>query len=425
MNKLFTIILALGFGLSASAQQAITLDICYEKAIANYPLMKQQILLQNSNDLTLKNLNKNFLPQMVVNGQLHYQSDVTQVPFEGIPQAGVEPFEPLSKDWYKIMLDVNQVIYDGGATSKQKSIEEINLEIDQQNLTIEEYKLKKQINQVYFNILLLKENQRVLNLHLSTLNSKIQALESGVKNGTILQSNSDILKAEIILMEQSIVEIEIMINSTIAILNEYTALELTTNTEFNIPNPTVDFANYNNIRPEYTLLSIQQKKLEASKKLVGSNILPKFSAFGQAGYGRPSYDMLKNQFDDFYMIGARVSWKFWDWNRGKQEKAIMDVKSQIIDSQKENFDKNTRIVLNNRIAEIRKFEEFINRDVEIILLREKITKSISSQLDNGIITSTEYLTELNAESKAKLELEKHKIELAKAKLDYNATIGNL
>lgn len=425
MNKLIYIILAISFSLSAIAQQTITLDVCYEQAIANYPLMKQQALLQNSNDLTIKNLNKNYLPQMVINGQLHYQSAVTAVPFAGIPVAGIEPFEELSKDWYKITLDLQQNIYDGGATNRQKSVEEVQLEIDQQNLNIEEYKLKEQINQVYFTILLLKENKRILNLHLSTLESKLKVLESGIKNGTILSSNGDILKAEIILMKQSIIELEIMINASIDVINEYTAMQLTDQTKFNIPSPVVDFMNYTNLRPEYTILGMQQKKLEASKKLIGSKTLPKFSAFGQAGYGRPGYDMLKNQFDDFYMVGARLSWKFWDWNHGKQEKAKLDVKYQIIDSQKETFDKNIRIALNNKMAEINKFEAFISHDGEIISLRENITKSLSSQLENGVITSTEYLTELNAESKARLDLEKHKIELAKAKLDYNATLGKL
>jgi len=411
------------FGLQA--QQTTTLEDCYENAIQNYPLMKQQVLLQNSNVLALQSLNKNYLPQLAFNGQVHYQSDVTKVPFAGIPAIGIESFEELSKDWYKFTLDLNQVIYDGGATKRQKSIETINLEIDQQNLDIEEYKLKENINQVYFTILLLKENANILKLHQSTLASKLKTIQSGVTNGTILQSNEDILKAEMIVLEQSITEIKIMIDASIAIMNEYTALSLNDQTEFLTPEPIVNLMIYQNNRPEYTLFGLEQQKLEASKELIGSKNLPRFSAFGQAGYGRPGFDMLKNQFDDYYMVGARLSWKFWDWNQNRKDKEILDVKNQIIDTQKETFDKNTKIVLNNKIAEIKKFEEIIGRDQEIIQLREKITKSISSQLDNGVITSTEYLTELNAESKARLELEKHKIELAKAKLDYKATLGNL
>ena len=102
-----------------------------------------------------------------------------------------------------------------------------------------------------------------------------------------------------------------------------------------------------------------------------------------------------------------------------------DLSPEIIDTQKETFDKNIRVDLQNKIAEIRKINDMISRDNQLIELREKITKSSSSQLDNGIITSTEYLTELNAESKAKLDLQSHKIQLIKARLDYKATLGNL
>jgi len=158
---------------------------------------------------------------------------------------------------------------------------------------------------------------------------------------------------------------------------------------------------------------------------LGSKNLPRLSAFGQAGYGRPGYDMLKNKFDDFYTIGARLSWNFWDWNQTKKEKEILTLQSSIITTQKETFDKHIRIDLENKVSGIRKAEGMILRDEAIIELREKITASSSAQLENGVITSTEYITALNAESKAKLDLEVHKIELVKAKLDYQTTLGNL
>ena len=135
--------------------------------------------------------------------------------------------------------------------------------------------------------------------------------------------------------------------------------------------------------------------------------------------------MLNVNFDDFYMIGARLSWKPWDWNLSRKQKEVLDIQNEIINSQKETFDKNVKIDLENKIAEIRKAEELISRDRELIELREKISKSVSSQLDNGVITSSQYLTEINAEASAKLDLESHKIQLVKAKLDYQAALGNL
>lgn len=405
-----------------TAQQKVTLEQCYEEALENYPLSRQGELLVSSNELSLKNLNKNYLPSMAINGQAHYQSDVTKVPVQDIPVFGVSPLE---NDWYKIMLDVNQVIYDGSATSRQKELEKVNLEIDQQSLEIELFKLKQQINHVYFNIILLEENARILELHKATLAERQKVVESGVRNGSLLASNEDILKAEVLQIEQSIEEVNISRGSAIAMLMEYTGLAMDDNTEFLLPEIHVNPTMVVNNRPEYIMFSIQQRKIEASKKLIGSKNLPRLSAFGQAGYGRPGYDMLKNQFDDFYMIGARLSWNFWDWNHTSKEKEILDLRHSIISTEKETFDKHIRIDLENKIANILKAERLIARDEEIISLRERITASSSSQLENGVITSTEYVAELNAESKARLDMEVHKIELVKAKLDYQSTLGNL
>jgi outer membrane protein TolC len=404
------------------AQQKVTLEQCYAKALENYPLTRQAELLVSSHDLTLKNLNKNYLPSMAINGQVHYQSDVTKVPVQEVPVFGVEPLE---KDWYKVMLDVNQVIYDGSQTSRKKDLEMVNLEIEQQNLEIELYNLKARINQVFFNIVLLDKNAIILNLHKSTLEERQKTLESGVRNGTILASNLDILKAEILQVEQSLIELVISKEAAMAILREYTAIDLDEGTSFILPEVYVNTGLYENNRPEYALFSIQQRKIETSKKLIGSRNLPKLSAFGQAGYGRPGFDMLKNQFDDFYMVGARLSWNFWDWNHARKEREILDLRYDILSTQKETFDKHVRIDLENKLAGIRKAERLIEKDEAIIALREKITASSSSQLENGTINSTEYVAELNAESKARLDLEVHNIELVKAKLEYQTTLGNL
>lgn len=422
MNKAAGLTIILFSFLVLQAQQEVSLDQCYEMALANYPLTRQGELLVSSNELTLKNLNKNYLPKMVLNGQAHYQSDVTKVPVQDIPIFGVQQ---LDNDWYKISLDVNQVIYDGSTTSRQKDLEQVNLEINQQNLEVELFLLKQQINQVYFSIIFLEENNNILQIHKETLTARLKNIESGVKNGTVLASNEDILKAEILKMEQSIEEVSISRESAISIMKEYTALNLNNNTLFLLPEIYTDPNTYVNNRPEYVLFGMQQKKIETSKKLLGSKNLPRLSAFGQAGYGRPGYDMLKNEFVDFYMIGARLSWNFWDWNHTKKEKEILTLQSSIITTQKETFDKHIRIDLENKVAGIRKAEGMITRDEAIIELREKITASSSAQLENGIITSTEYITELNSESKARLDLEIHKIELVKAKLDYQTTLGNL
>jgi len=226
--------------IALNAQESITLDFCYLKAIENYPLTRQKELLQLSNELTIKNLNKNYLPELMVNGQVHYQSDVTKTPFQEESIPGIPTIPAVEKDWYKITLDINQVIYDGSITGRQKDVEEINVQIDQQNIDIELYKLKKRVNQFYFSVLLLRENRHVIDLHKKILSAKLKDVESGIQNGTILASNADILKAEIIQIEQSLAELNISIQSSIDMLNELTALEIKTTTEFSLPDVSID-----------------------------------------------------------------------------------------------------------------------------------------------------------------------------------------
>lgn len=421
MNKITIIVLIVLSSIYVEAQNVITLNACRDSAVIHYPLSRQAALLEESKELKLQNLNKSYLPSMALNGQVHYQSDVTKVPLQNLPISGIEQ---LSNDWYKFSLDVNQVIYDGGVTKHQKALEDSNLEIDKQNMELEFFKLKEQINKLYFSILLLKENRKVLQLHQKTLESKLKDVQSGIKNGILLQSSCDVLKAEIITIEQAIEEVDISINTTIAVLNQYTGLSLSDKTEFLKPEIDVLNASTELNRPEFILMSMQQQKLAASKELTVSKNLPRLSAFGQAGYGRPGFDMLKNEFADFYMVGARLNWSFWDWNKSRKERKIIDLQNQIIDSQKETFTQNLNADLTNKKAEIAKIEQKITRDQQLISLREKITASASSQLENGTITSSEYLTELNAESKARLDLQLHKIQLIQAQTDFISATGN-
>lgn len=421
MNRTFALLLFIFLGHVVLSQESVTLETCRAKALENYPLSKQNELLPRMHDLRIANLNKNYFPQMSINGQAHYQSDVTEVPIH-VPGINIPS---VSKDQYKLYLDVSQTIYDGSATGRQKNVENINLKIDGQNVNIELFKLKDRVNQIYFSILLMKQKVEILDLLRTTLVSKLKDVESKVRNGTLLSSNQDILQAEIIKSDQAISENKISLDASIAIMNELTGLSLSESVIFALPEVTVDLSSYSDNRPEYSLFSLHQEKITASKKLTGTSLMPKLSAFGQAGYGRPGFDMLKDDFDEFYIVGARLNWKFWDWNKTKKDKAVFDLQDEILLTQKETFDKNVRIDLQNKIAEIRKTEDMISRDKQLIDLREKISKSVSSQLDNGIITSSQYLTEINAEAGARLDLETHKIQLVKAKLDYQTALGNL
>jgi len=409
------------YALASGQDRSVTLDYCLSRAEANHPLFDQYDLLASSSALKIKNLNKNFLPEMNINGDAHYQSDVVEVPVI-IPQFAPEP---LDKDWYKISLDVSQMIYDGGLTKRNKDVEYIDNEINQQNVRIDLYRLKEKVIGVYFNIISLQESGELLNVTRQNLQSRLKEVESGVKNGVVLSSNAEILKAELLKLDQREIEIEAGISSGYKVLSILAGDTIINGTALQWANPVIASYLPGHYRPEFNLFSLQQQKAESMKMLSSSRLIPKLLAYGQAGYGRPGFNMLLNEFDDFYIIGAKLSWNFYNWNKTRNEKSILDLQKEIVASSSESFDQNLSVDLERKMTEIAKIEALIPKDEEIVNIRTGIVQTYASQLQNGVITATEYITELYAETEAKLNLKIHQVQLARAKYEYLATAGKL
>ena len=413
--------MAIAFIMANGQDSLVTLAYCLGKAETNHPMFQQYDLLASTSDLRIKNLGKNYLPDMNINGDAHYQSDVTEIPFQ-IPTM---PIEPLDKDQYKVSLDVSQMIYDGGITKKNKDIEYIDNQINRQNVGISLYQLKERIVGTYFSIISLQESRRLLEVSRQNLLSRLKDVESGVKNGMVLASNAEIIKAELLKIDQKDIEIDAGIALGYKVLSILTGEEIALNTELQWASPVIESYIPGNDRLEYTLFSLQQEKAESLKKLASSKLIPRMYAYGSAGYGKPGFNMLLNEFDDYYIIGAKLNWNIWNWNKTRNEKTILDLHKQIISSNRETFNQNLATDLEKRMTEIMKYESLLPKDEEIVKIRAGIVETYASQLNNGVITATEYITELHAETEARLNLRIHEIQLVRAKYDYLATAGKL
>ncbi|MEI6695253.1 MAG: TolC family protein [Bacteroidota bacterium] len=418
--KQFIVIVSWLLTLSVNAQN-IDLQFCYQKALANYPLSSQKESIRSIGELKIKSLNTNYLPQVNINGQLSYQSDVTKIPIKlpliSIPEA--------SKDMYKASLDINQLIWDGGMISAQKNLEDISTQAEQQNLETELYKLKERVNLFYFNILMLQQNTDLLEISKKDILAKLLKIASGVKNGMLTESNADNLKAEIIKIDQKIIEIKSSKSANIQMLNELCGIAITDLSVLTLPEIAVNTTGFENLRPELKIFELNKNKLTLTSSILSTKMMPKIYGFGQLGYGRPGLNMLSNDFQSFYIVGAKLSWNIWNWNQTKNDKKILELQKDIINSNKEAYQKNTKMVYQRDVAEIDKFTELILKDLEIIQLRTKIASNSSSQFDNGYITSSDYLNDVNAATQAKINFEIHKIQLQKAKCDYLVNLGKL
>lgn len=416
MKKLFHILLLMAVP-AVWAQEKLTLEKCYELVEKNYPLAKQNSLLQSQSELQTKILEKDKLPKVALNAQATYQSEVTQVPFS-MPNATIEP---LNKDQYRATLDINQLIYNGGAIKAQTQLKSSQIKAQQQVVEVNLYQLKSQINQYFFGLLLGQEKQELLLAKRTLLLEKSKEIKVAVKFGAVLPSSEQVIEAEIIKINQQLNEVKYDQFKLWQHLEAITGTILNTNAKLVIPEYFV--LEENAIRPELELFALQNQQIEASQKVIATTNAPKLNAFLQGGYGNPALNMLSNSFETFYMTGIRLNWTLFDWNKTKKEKEVLEISKELIASEKETFEVNQKRQLQEINFEIGKIEDQLKSDSEIIQLREKIVRSADAQMRNGVITSSEYLNEVTQLFESKITEQTHRIQLFLAKANHQIIKG--
>ncbi len=422
MYRTILLFITLTLATGASAQQrTVTLGDCLSAAMKNHPLSAQNDNYARTSSLQQQNIDNGKLPQLNVNGQATYQNEVVGLPFK-IPGVATPQ---IPKAQYKMSLDANQLIYGGGNIAAQDEVEDYSRKINQLNNDAELYKMRERINQLYFSILLSDLNADVIRNTITDLNSRRVKIDASVKEGILLPSSADVLQAEILKAGQRLLETSSQKQALVNTLQVLTGLPLDENAAFVQPDLQVDLSVYSNTRPEYGVFGLMQQKLEATKKLSVAKDLPKVFGFGTAGYGNPGYNFFKEGSAFFYTVGAKVSWNFWNWHQTEREKQVLDLNSRIIENQKNAYDMANKAQVQQYLQDVSKSGELIKSDEEIIKLRKSITLSAASQLENGTLTATEFISEQLSEEQAMLTLNLHKMQLLQSKALYKAATGGL
>jgi outer membrane protein TolC len=393
------------------AQEPLTLQQCYELATKNYPLIKQRELINRSGAYSVENAGKGYLPQLSFSGQATYQSEVVHIPLPGSPE--------LSKDQYKVQAEITQNIYDGGSIRYQRQLERATTATRQQQLTVNLYAVKDRVNQLFFGILLADEQLQQNKLRKTDIESGIHKMQGAVDNGTALRSTVDELKAELINADQ-------LSTQLLAAKKGYLQmLALFINQPVNeLVKPSPVPVSIDIKRPELNLYDQQQQSIAIREKQLRVNYLPKISAFAQGGYGRPTLNIIDNSFGFYGLGGIRFSWGLNSLYTLKNNHQILHINRQDLDVQKETFLFNTRLTLTQQQINIQQYDELIVQDQEIITLRTAVKNAAVAQLENGVITSHDYISQVNAENLARQNLALHEIQLLQVQYNSKNTSGN-
>ena len=275
---------------------------------------------------------------------------------------------------------------------------------------------------MYFSILLVQESELLLNAKKEQLKVKLKEVQSGIKYGVILPSSDKVLEAELLKLSQQFKELVSNKASLIATLSSLISKPLNDSVVFQ--NPLVETDLQTELaRPELELFQLKKEEITTSENVLSKQNAPKLLGFASGGYGNPGLNMLDNSFQPFYTVGVKLNWNVFDWNSNKKQRESLAINKDIVENETEIFKLNTNIQLNQQQKEIDKIEEFIASDLEIINLRKEVLKSTDSQLKNGVITSSAYITEFTNLYEDENTLVKHKIQLQLAKANYNVIKG--
>jgi len=411
------LVLLLSVTLPAQELKHLTLQQAYDLSRANYPVIRQKDLVEKTKSLTIDNLRKALLPQLSLGGQASYQSDVTSIP---VPLPGVEA---ISKDQYKVFAELNQLLYDGGVTREQERFQEYNAAVEDQKLEVELYRIRERVNQLYLGILFLSEQEKLVDLVKSDIQTGIDRVAVQVENGVAFRSSLNMLKAELLKAGQRTIELRNARSGMTDALVLFLGKPLAADVQLEKPAPVLILSADPVGRPEIKLFNDQQKLTLQQEKLITARSRPKASLFVQGGYGRPALNQLKNEFDLYYIGGLKLNWSLGSLYTRKKEKELLSVNRNILDIQREAFILNTHAQLRQQEAEIRKWSELVASDQDIISLRSSVTEAAKALLENGVITPADYLRELNAEDQARQSLITHELQMIQAQINYQTIAG--
>lgn len=396
------------------AGAALTLNQCYDLAEAQAPLRRQLALneAQTANNRS-RLAAQGYRPQLAVNGQASYQSEVTKIPLE-VPGFSIPT---ISKDQYRLTLDATQTLFDGGVTRRQQELETLNSRVSNQQVAVGLYRLREQVNGLYFGALLTDENTRLRQGLRADLLQRRKTLLARRAGGVATGQDVARLDAEVLNLDQLLRELAVTRAGLLRQLEALLGQPLPPDTQLEAP-PALPTAS---ARPEY-LFYVQQKVLLAGQqKLADARLAPRLSLFGQVGYGRPTLDFLRNDFHGYGIAGVRLNWNLNAYYTRRQDREALRLGQEAVVVQQEVFEQTQRVTRAGEQTAIDRCQALLETDKLLIDLREKIQATAAVQLDHGIIGFGDYFTEANNLTLARLSKQLHRLQLLQAQVDYQTT----
>ncbi|MAO66287.1 MAG: hypothetical protein CL666_14925 [Balneola sp.] len=404
---------ALVFG--RQGDSTLSLQEVYDEVQSNYPVAEKQDLQQKITALKDQIARSGIFPEISLHADATYQSEVTTLPFSN---PGITTPE-LSKDHYSISMEVSQPIYDGGLTNSRRKLTSGESEVEDSRVEVTMWEIRSQAQQVYFGILNLQKRQATVSVLMQDLEEQLESVQTKVKNGVMLPGSAMVLKAELLKVRQSHLQFQYEIKAAYEVLGELMGRQI--KAQPNLSLPKIDLNKIEELeitRPELKLFEARSQVFDLKQDLTLTDRNPKVSAFAKGAYGRPGFNVFDDDLHPYWMVGVRASWSFRNWDNAGKQVEVEKLQQKKVRLDEQAFLIGVRAELAEISKRIEQSQEQMILDEQILELREQVAEEKKNQLEQGVITATEYISELNQEAQARLNVEIRKLQLIQYQIEY-------
>lgn len=419
LKKLCTSVAAICAGYAAHAQT--TLDECIVWAYDNYPQIKEMSLIEMTKGIDLKNAAYAWLPHLNISGKATWQSEVVEMPMD-IPGMDIN----IPHDQYGLTAEFTQQIWDGGTSRSQKELAEAGAEVKKTQLETNLWSIRSRVQNVFLGIILIDKQLELNRLLRESLERSSEEVKSRMEAGVALPSDLDQVSVNILSCLQQRASLDADRKSYVKILGLLTGRDMT-DVELAVPQDAVNYVDDGardfETRPEMAFYAAQLKQNEFQRRQLNTLISPKLNLSLQGGYGRPGMNMLSGDFSGYFVAGLKLQWNIGALYTRGLDKRKVNADAQKIDLTRKSFILNSSVEAEQKNNAILKARDVLEKDSEIIGLRQRIRASGENQYREGTIKMNDYLSMLDEEYKAKANESMHEVQLMMAVYDMKNTIG--
>ena len=409
----------------APAQDSLRLGALHASAMQHDPRSRQLVLLSAQSALRRQNFDAEMKPQLTVESQAQYQSDVARIP---IVLPGGQTVPVPSKDTYDAHLAAQQRVYDP-TLAPRRAAEDARLAESEARLRVSLIGVRQQVNDLYFAALRVQAQVEEVTLTLRDLEEQLRVARARVTQGAALPSDSLALLAELLRRGESRAELEASRRATLEVMANLTGLSMDSAAMFATPDLAASVADARahaddvRARAEYQQFARARESLARQEEARTAQDRPRVSAFGRLGYGRPGLNALSNKFDDYWLAGMQVQWTPVSWGTSTRDREVLALQRESVLADERYFTETVHRGVSQDLAVIDRLAATAASDDAIVALRERIAAEMRARYREGVVTSAEYIDRDTDVLSARVARSLHRVELAQARAHFLTTLG--